>query len=207
MPGKANVMDERLKRGWGYPINAKKAHYFADGITSICSRWWYGGELYSDDDTPEADRCAICNKRHFKAPEVPEFEITETISLVETHELKEKAKPVRPNIVCLCGSTRFSEAFQAANLRETLEGHIVLTIGCDMRSDAEVFAEYSEDQLAEVKAKLDQLHLHKIDMADEVLILNVGGYIGESTRRELAYALAHGKTVRWLESKYTPQDK
>ena len=51
----------------------------------------------------------------------------------------------------------------------------------------------------EQKVKLDELHLRKIDLADEVLILNVGGYIGESTGRELAYARQHGKTIRFLE--------
>lgn len=106
----------------------------------------------------------------------------------------------RPTIVCLCGSTRFSEAFQRANLLETLDGNIVLSIGCDMRSDADVFGGMDEDELTYIKAKLDELHKRKIDLADEVLILNVGGYIGSSTRSELEYALAHGKRVRFLES-------
>lgn len=105
----------------------------------------------------------------------------------------------RPTIVCLCGSTRFSEAFQEANLRETLDSKIVLSIGCDMRSDDEIFGGMSEAELVEIKRKLDTLHLHKIDLADEVLILNVGGYIGSSTRNELEYAIKSGKRVRFLE--------
>lgn len=103
----------------------------------------------------------------------------------------------RPTVVCLCGSTRFSEAFHAANLRETLAGRIVLTIGCDMRSDAALFAEMNDAQRAEIKAKLDELHLRKIDLADEILVLNVDQYVGESTRREIAYAYQHGKRIRW----------
>lgn len=99
----------------------------------------------------------------------------------------------RPIIVCLCGSTRFSEAFQQANLRETLAGKIVLTIGCDMRSDDTLGLSPS------IKLDLDLLHLHKISLADEVLILNVGGYIGESTQRELDFARYHGKRIRFLE--------
>lgn len=98
-----------------------------------------------------------------------------------------------PHVVCLCGSTRFSEAFHEANLRETLAGRIVLTIGCDFKSD---------DSLGltdEDKAMLDELHLRKIDLADEVLILNVGQYIGQSTASELAYARQRGKTIRFLE--------
>ena len=109
---------------------------------------------------------------------------------------------MKPTIVCLCGSTRFGEAYREANLRETLDGKIVLTIGCDLRSDADLFAFYSQTELDELKRRLDELRLCKIDLADEVLILNVDGYIGNSTRREIAYALALGKRVRWLEPQH-----
>ncbi len=105
-----------------------------------------------------------------------------------------------PKIVCLCGSTRFSKAYREANLRETLAGNIVLTIGCDMRSDGDLFAPMTQDERDEVKRRLDELHLRKIDLADEVLILNVNGYCGESTLREIAYASDKGKEIRWLES-------
>jgi len=105
----------------------------------------------------------------------------------------------KPTIVCLCGSTKFSEAFQQANLSETLAGNIVLTIGCDMKSDSELFEGKSEVELAEIKARLDELHMRKIDLADEILILNVGRYIGESTKAEWKYALTHGKRIRFLE--------
>ncbi len=97
-----------------------------------------------------------------------------------------------PTIVCLCGSTRFSEAFREANLRETLAGKIVLSIGCDFKSD-QALGLTEED-----KARLDELHLRKIDLASEVLILNVDNYIGESTAREIQYARAHGKLIRYL---------
>jgi hypothetical protein len=105
-------------------------------------------------------------------------------------------KHERPTIVCLCGSTRFMQAFQVANLRETLAGRIVLTVGCDTKSDAMLALD------SEVKAMLDELHKRKIDLADEILVLNVGGYVGSSTASEIAYARAHGKRVRWLESVY-----
>ncbi len=98
-----------------------------------------------------------------------------------------------PMIVCLCGSSRFSQAFREANLRETLAGRIVLSIGCDTKSDADL-AFGGVDKTA-----LDLLHLFKIDLADEILVLNVGGYLGESTRREIAYARMQGKRIRWLE--------
>lgn len=106
---------------------------------------------------------------------------------------------MKPMVVCLCGSTRFSKAFQDANLRETLNNKIVLTIGCDIRSDTEIFGHMTIDEIVMVKNQLDQLHLRKIDLADEVLILNCEGYIGESTARELAYARSLGKAVRFLE--------
>lgn len=105
----------------------------------------------------------------------------------------------RPTIVCLCGSTRFGTAYQLANLEETLAGKIVLTVGCDMKSDGDLFANKSPSELEEIKTKLDWLHFRKIDLADEILILNVGGYIGESTRRERDYAQEQGKKIRWLE--------
>jgi hypothetical protein len=106
-----------------------------------------------------------------------------------------------PLIVCLCGSTRFHDEFRAANLRLTLAGQIVLSIGCDTKSDGDLTAakELGND-LAAVKASLDDLHKRKIDLADYVLVLNVGGYIGESTRSEIAYARATGKPVRYLDS-------
>lgn len=104
--------------------------------------------------------------------------------------------PDFPVIVCLCGSTRFMGAFQKAEFDETLAGRIVLTIGCDTKSDGELFKGPGGEA---IKARLDTLHLRKIDLADEVLILNVGGYVGESTRRELEYARRRGKFVRFLE--------
>lgn len=98
-----------------------------------------------------------------------------------------------PKIVCLCGSTKFMEAFQEANTKLTLAGNIVLSVGCGTKG--------AEGITDEQKAALDELHLRKIDLADEVFILNVGGYIGQSTRRELAYAVAKIKKLRFLEPK------
>ncbi len=98
----------------------------------------------------------------------------------------------RPTIVCLCGSTRFGEAFREANLQETLAGKIVLSIGCEWHSDQALHLT-SDD-----KERLDKLHLRKIDLADEVFILNVGGYVGESTQREIEYAWRAGKLISWL---------
>jgi hypothetical protein len=104
-----------------------------------------------------------------------------------------------PPIVCLCGSTRFASEFRRQNLRLTLAGEIVLSIGCDARQDDDRAAMAEAGDLAAVKARLDELHKRKIDLASYVLVINPGGYIGESTRSEIRYALAHGKPVRYLE--------
>ncbi|GHO88044.1 hypothetical protein [Dictyobacter formicarum] len=98
-----------------------------------------------------------------------------------------------PTIVCLCGSTRFSEAFHQANLNETLKGKIVLSIGCDFKSDEALGLSDTDKQ------RLDVLHLRKIDIADEILVLNVNDYIGPSTANEIRYAHARGIPIRWLE--------
>ena len=103
-----------------------------------------------------------------------------------------------PKIVCLCGSTRFMDTFFEAGWRETLAGKIVLSIGVCKHADAD--GAHGVEMLGpDVVQRLDDLHLRKIDLADEVLILNVDGYIGHSTGNELAYALASGKPVRTLE--------
>jgi hypothetical protein len=105
-----------------------------------------------------------------------------------------------PTIVCLCGSTRFYEEFQRVNIQETLAGKIVLSIASFASSEADYFARLPEQEAEQLKATLDELHFRKIELADEVLIINKDGYIGESTRREIDYALSLGKVIRWLES-------
>jgi len=107
----------------------------------------------------------------------------------------------QPEVVCLCGSTRFVDEFLRQNLRLTREGKIVLSIGCDTRSDAELgSARDLGGEAPATKRRLAGLHMRKIDLADQVLILNVGGYIGESTRAEVEYAAAQGKTIDYLEA-------
>ncbi|MCI5825218.1 MAG: hypothetical protein MR006_00940 [Arcanobacterium sp.] len=96
-------------------------------------------------------------------------------------------------VITLCGSTRFKDAFIEAQKRLTLAGYIVISVGLFGHSgDSEVSADG-------VKAMLDDMHKRKIDMADEIFVINVGGYIGSSTKSEIEYAEAHGKPVRYLE--------
>lgn len=106
---------------------------------------------------------------------------------------------MKSKVVTLCGSTRFSKEFQFYNLIETLKGNIVLSIGCNLRDD-EVFKDLTREQLEAIEEKLDKLHKRKIDMSDEVLVLNINGYIGESTKSEIEYAIKNNKKVRFVES-------
>jgi hypothetical protein len=110
----------------------------------------------------------------------------------------------RPTIVCLCGSTRFYDVFSKLNLEETLAGKIVLSIASDRQTEQTIFDAMNESELEQVKHKLDFLHLRKIDLANEILVVNVGGYVGESTTREILYARETKKTVRWLEPENIP---
>ena len=96
-------------------------------------------------------------------------------------------------VITLCGSTRFKDDFIAAQKRLTLEGNIVISVGLFGHSgDDEVFTD-------NVKQMLDDMHKRKIDMADEIFVINKNGYIGSSTKSEIEYANATGKTVRYLE--------
>lgn len=95
-------------------------------------------------------------------------------------------------VITLCGSTRFKEEFLAEQKRLTLEGNIVISVGLfGHAGDEEVWKEG-------VKEMLDDMHKRKIDMADEIFVINPGGYIGNSTKSEIAYALAAGKAVKYL---------
>ena len=96
-------------------------------------------------------------------------------------------------VITLCGSTRFKDAFMKEQKRLTLEGNIVISVGLfGHSSDDEVWTEGTKEML-------DDMHKRKIDMSDEIFVINVGGYIGASTRSEIEYAIATGKTVHYLE--------
>ena len=104
-------------------------------------------------------------------------------------------------VITLCGSTRFKDQFMEAQKRLTLEGNIVISVGLFGHSgDNEVWENMDEGTLTKTKEMLDDMHKRKIDMADEIFVINVDGYIGDSTRSEIDYALKHGKSVRYLEN-------
>lgn len=119
------------------------------------------------------------------------------------HVTRFKGKDRRPRIVCLCGSTKFYEAFVTANYKETMSGKIVLSVGFFANASPEQFQIREHGELVGItpaqKIKLVELHKRKIDLADEILVLNVGGYVGESTKSEVDYAIKNQKSIRWLE--------
>ena len=119
--------------------------------------------------------------------------------LLDTALLGEE-RTQRPTIVCLCGSTRFMDAFHNIGWAETLAGRIVLSVGVTKHIQTPDGGHSGEALGPEVAAALDELHKRKIDLADEILVLDVGGYVGESTRSEIDYARRLGKRVRWLST-------
>lgn len=99
----------------------------------------------------------------------------------------------RYKVITLCGSTRFKDQFFEAQKKLTLEGNIVISVGLFGHSgDDEVWTEG-------IKEMLDDMHKRKIDMADEIFVINVNGYIGSSTKSEIEYAKRNGRKVNYLE--------
>lgn len=94
-------------------------------------------------------------------------------------------------IITLCGSTRFKEDFERVNRELTLEGNIVISVGC--------FGHAGDTFTDEQKIMLDDIHKRKIDMADAIYVINKNGYIGSSTRSEIEYALRTGKQIIYME--------
>lgn len=106
---------------------------------------------------------------------------------------------IRPKIVCLCGSTRFTEEMLVKQWEFTKKGYIVLSWCAlpDWYFQGE--DKYHIGDQEGVKKLVDEVHLRKIDLADEVFVINVDGYIGESTRNEINYSLKTGKPIEYLE--------
>ena len=96
-------------------------------------------------------------------------------------------------VITICGSTRFKDEFMETQKRLTLDSNIVISVG--------LFGHSGDDEVwtAGTKEMLDDMHKRKIDMADEIYVINVGGYIGSSTRAEIEYAKSTGKAVKYLE--------
>lgn len=94
-------------------------------------------------------------------------------------------------VITLCGSTKFKDEFMRVQKELTLQGNIVISVGC--------FGHAGDKFTDKQKLMLDDMHKRKIDMADEIFVINKDDYIGHSTASEIAYALRTKKTVRFLE--------
>ena len=104
------------------------------------------------------------------------------------------------NVITLCGSTKFKKEFLQVQKELTLNGNIVISVGLFGHSgDNEVWENMDDGTLTRTKKMLDDMHKQKIDMSDEIFVINVGGYIGESTKNEIEYAESLGKKVNYLE--------
>ncbi len=117
------------------------------------------------------------------------------MELMEDQEASQPAEG-EAKVITLCGSTRFEAEFTEVNQRLTLEGCVVISLGMFGLPDLSGY-DWTTDT-SKLKRRLSEVHFQKIRMADEVYVVDPGGYVGESTRREIAYAESHGKPVRYL---------
>ncbi len=103
-------------------------------------------------------------------------------------------------VITLCGSTKFKEQFMQVQKELTLKGYIVISVGLYGHSeDEELLKNMDKETLTKTMEMLSDIHKRKIDMADEIFVINVNGYIGESTKSEIKYAKETGKVVNYLE--------
>jgi hypothetical protein len=126
----------------------------------------------------------------------PSFYSGVCVWLARTSKGEAQQTPTRPRVVCLCGSTRFTDCMLVKQWELTKAGCIVVS-WCAL---PETYFSGPHVRDAEgVTEIVDEVHKRKIDLADEVFVLNVGGYVGESTRSEIDYAVAHNKPIKYLE--------
>lgn len=124
------------------------------------------------------------------------------MNLMDDHEAPRSAEG-EAKVITLCGSTSFEAEFGEVNQRLTTEGYVVISLGMFRLPDPA-----DDDRATDVldlKRRLADLHLQKIRMADEIYVVDPGGYVGESTRREIAYAESLGKPVRYLSRERAPR--
>ena len=110
----------------------------------------------------------------------------------EEESKKEWRKLKKYNIITLWGSIKFKDEFLKVQEKLVLEGNIVFT--------PNFFNNIKKEEISlETKEMLDKMHKQKIDMSDEIYVINQGGYIGESTKLEIEYAKSKGKKITYLE--------
>lgn len=175
-------------------------------MCSVCDGWF---DLTDGMANPRKDNeviCARCATEIQKdVDKEEEIDNWKTVLSEAQYEVKDAIKEliqlgckefVKPKVICYCGSLRVAlEAFKKAEYESVLNGDIAL-LPCCMFVDIQ--REYGAE--SDYKIKADELHKRKIDICDEVVVLNVGGYIGESTRSEIEYAKSINKPIKYLES-------
>lgn len=92
-------------------------------------------------------------------------------------------------VITLCGSARFRKEIDEVQKSLALQGHLIFTI--ENLESVEI--------TKEIENMLDITHRKKIDLSDAIYVINLNGYIGESTSNEIEYARKNGKEVMYLE--------
>lgn len=175
----------RLKR----EIERKDGVFFAKGEVMLVDHNYAGLHLWRIYACP---RCGAKERQHISG--IPE-------ASVELLPLGYQPPPAveRPKIVVLCGSTRFWKTFQEVGLQLSEQRVIVLSLGAASGTDDDHYGHLSQAEHDAKIAVLNELHLRKIDLADEVMVLNVGGYVGVHTQAEIDHARAIRKPIVFLE--------
>lgn len=152
--------------------------------------------------TESAERAVLTVDRIAQSTGMTPRDVVDVINSIGKPQITDD----RPEVVTLCGSTRFYDEFQEANYRLTMEGKIVLSVGFYPHAKAKHGHGEGVGHDSAQKVALDDLHKRKIDMSDRVLVLNVGGYIGASTRSEIEHARRVGVPVDYLETQPTDSE-
>jgi len=106
----------------------------------------------------------------------------------------------QPNIITMCGSTRFKNEYLESTKWLTLTNNIIISVGLFGHSDG-------DNLTIDEKTMLDNLHFRKIDLCNEIFIIDVDGYIGNSTKNEIEYATKNGKNIRYLSKEIDSLEK
>jgi hypothetical protein len=115
-----------------------------------------------------------------------------------------RQRSMNMKVICFSGSTKFIEVM-AVKMWEMERDNNVVTLGCHLLPQSYGAAPDHQAEEEGVAEHMDEVHLSKIDMCDELFVINVGGYIGDATRREIEYAISQGKPVKYLEPQ-KPED-
>jgi hypothetical protein len=178
--------------GWNYSAMVQSAVYPADGAPVLdlaCRLVKAGADAAMVRNPAQHVLLYLSLLKAVAAALSVDFERAVAATWAEVK--RRDRKQAKRRIVCLCGSCRFKQQFYEANLRETAAGRIVLSVGWFSGSSG------TRDPTPEEKLELDELHKCKVDMSDEVLVIDVGRYIGDSTRSEIQHALRANKPVRY----------